>query len=247
MGRPIIDGDAQAEHGPGGQVGGRTGALIDLAVFLGVVGALFAVEAALALPQTWRGFAPITGSVVACWLLLRRRGRGWRDVGLRRPARLWALPVWCVVVFAVTMGLALAAQPLLFALFDAEPDLSRFAGLYRNLPMLLAVLASVWITAALFEELVYRGFVLDRLSGLLGGGGGATALAIVVQAVLFGALHFYQGPPGMVITGLVGLIFGAAFVAMGRNLVALIVVHGVIDTLSAIQFYLVDVTTLASG
>ncbi len=49
---------------------------------------------------------------------------------------------------------------------------------------------------------------------------------------MFGAAHAYQGPTGMIITGVLGLIFAIMYIASGRNLWLNIVVHGVYDTLS---------------
>jgi membrane protease YdiL (CAAX protease family) len=66
----------------------------------------------------------------------------------------------------------------------------------------------------------------------------AWAIALVVSAVIFGLGHAYQGPAGVIKTGAIGLAFGLAYLAVGRNLWPLIIAHGLIDTLDFVTHYL---------
>lgn len=60
------------------------------------------------------------------------------------------------------------------------------------------------VTAGFCEELVFRGYLQRQFLALTG----SAALAVLVQAVLFGIAHWYQGAKMMiVITGL-GVLFG---------------------------------------
>jgi membrane protease YdiL (CAAX protease family) len=54
---------------------------------------------------------------------------------------------------------------------------------------------------------------------------------------LFGMLHLYQGSWGFVFTGSVALVYGLAFIAFGRNLWALILVHGAWNSLAILRIY----------
>ena len=56
------------------------------------------------------------------------------------------------------------------------------------------------------EELLYRVWIMGRVAGH----GAGTATALVVSVVLFMAGHSYQGPAGMVASGLTGLVLGMA-------------------------------------
>ena len=67
--------------------------------------------------------------------------------------------------------------------------------------------------------------------------GDAGALAAIFQAILFGAAHPGQGPAGMVIVGLVGLVFGLVYLRAGRNLWPVILTHGIADSLSFTLLY----------
>jgi uncharacterized protein len=77
------------------------------------------------------------------------------------------------------------------------------------------------------EELLVRGFLLNRIEAVFGGGRGATLIAVLAQAALFGALHLYQGSFGFVFAALFASIYGVAYILFGRNLWPLILVHGI--------------------
>lgn len=214
---------------------------IDIALFLIAAAGLYAAEIAIAPPPLYTGFIGIVGSFLAVFAIMKFRGQRFSDLGLSRPRRILLVPVWVVVIFVTTFAVALGGQLVAAQFIQSAPDVSKFAPLYQNLPLFLVSLVSIWVTAAFFEEIVYRGFLLGRLLNILGDGLGPAILATLLHAVMFGALHAYQGLIGVITTGLVAIVFGIFFYLQKRNLWALIIVHGLIDTLSLIQFYLVGV------
>ena len=80
--------------------------------------------------------------------------------------------------------------------------------------------------------------IFHRLAILLGGSKAAWAIACVIQAALFGAIHAYQNPIGMLLTGTIGLISGIVFLAIGRNLWVPIIAHTLYDSARVVTFYL---------
>ena len=216
-------------------------ALADVLVFLTVTVALLFIDRALVPPGLYQGLIPIIGAFVAVWVIVRHRNQRLTDLGLSRPKSLRSIPLWFVAIFVTTLAVAGGGQLIALKFVDAAVDLSRFAVLHQNVTMLVVSLISVWVTAAFFEEIVYRGFLLDRLLTISGPGRISAVLMSLLQAVLFGLLHIYQGPLGVVTTGLVGFVFGLFYIAQQRNLWALILVHGTIDTINVVQFYLVGI------
>lgn len=175
---------------------------------------------------------------LATWLLRLRKLR-WADLGLRRPGWLRfglsiiaGLALTVAVAALVGLGLSRAGLP--------AASYTMFAPLQGNLPEYLFWLLPVtWLSAAVGEELLFRGFVRDALERLLGGSKTVPALAaIVAQAVLFGLLHLYQGAGGAVMAGSIGLVLGAVWLFSGRNLWAGIVVHGLVDSTAMTAIYL---------
>lgn len=198
-------------------------------VLLIVAGGLFGV-----IPFSSTPFLLLLG-----WLSLWLRGVGWRGVGLRRPASWGRVALLGLLTGLVFQCVSLyALEPLVARLTGELPDVSVFAPLVGSAQFLLLSLAVTWTLAAFGEEMVYRGYLLDRVAGLAGGGRAAWALALVLTSTLFGIVHLYQGASGVIATGLSGLVFGALYLASGRNLWAPIIAHGAYDTLGFTLIFL---------
>lgn len=95
---------------------------------------------------------------------------------------------------------------------------------------MLWVVLVAWFAAGLGEELLYRGFLLDRLMRLRGMRGRKWPAAII-QAVLFGLPHLYQGWGGVLVTATIGLFLAWLRFANRGNLWACILAHGAVDTI----------------
>ena len=173
------------------------------------------------------------------WLSLASRRRGWGSVGLERPHRPLA-----TVVLGVGCGLLLQAaslyllEPAIARWIGAAPDLGLFGAVEGDLELLGLSLALGWTLIAVGEELVYRGYLLDRLAELAGGGRRAWGASLMATSALFGLGHAYQGVAGIWAVGLNGLAFGALYLATGRNLWAPIVAHGTVDSIAFVLLYL---------
>lgn len=178
---------------------------------------------------------------VATWML-RSAGKRWSDVGLRAPRRWWIVGVAVVAGYLALGGAAALLQILVLPRLGlAGPDLAAFAGLRGDLPeYLFWALPVAFGSAAFGEELVARGFLTDRIATLMGGaapGGWVLFAAVLLQGVLFGACHAYQGLGGALVTAVVGMVLGLVWLWTGRNLWACIFLHGLVDFVSMTAFY----------
>lgn len=182
------------------------------------------------------------------WVGLRLRGRGWSHLGLpfARPspstvvrAIATSVLVCVAAVAAFAIGAIVAAN--LFGMPTAS-DTSAYAFMQGNLPMLLGVLAAAWIVSSLGEEVVYRGFLVNRLAELSAPPSRWT-IPVLVSAVIFGLAHYSWGPTGIVQTGFMGLVLGAAYVRLNRRLWVMVLAHAYMDTALFVQMYLGASTT----
>lgn len=168
---------------------------------------------------------------VLIWGLLRVRGRSWKDVGLRK-TRNWKrtalIAVGGVVVLHVFIGLLLT--PIVVDLTNQPLDIRRFEQLRGNLPALLGGLLIVWTVAAFFEEMVFRGYFLNRIADLFDKKIQGLAAGVLISSLIFGVGHIYQGVSGVILTGLVGIIYSLIYILNQRNLWALVLTHGLYDT-----------------
>ena len=139
-----------------------------------------------------------------------------------------------LLAFLVTeLSFDLVLQPFVSWLFDEPADYSVFDRLQGNTALLAKYILYTWLSAALAEELIYRG----ALTSLLLRTGLPANLALVAQALLFASAHFYQGWSGMAITFLFGLAFGIIYRWSGKQVYIVVLVHGLIDSLFLLLAY----------
>jgi membrane protease YdiL (CAAX protease family) len=185
-------------------------------------------------------FLGLAISLVFFWAASRLRGVGWGDFGLARP-KSWGrtLLISLCVALAVFAAVKVIINPVIGAFPNLQPrDMSRVAPLEGSLPNLIANLVGMYITAAFLEELLWRGYLIERLLDLVGKRSKlAWAIALLGSAAIFGLVHIDQGLAGMFKIGAVGLVFGLSYLAVGRNLWPLIIAHGLIDTLDFVSHY----------
>ncbi len=176
------------------------------------------------------------GIVAIVFLLLLTRGETFRDIGLKRPANVWGTLLMGLAIAAVMFAVHefLVRQGIISTtrLGDMASELKDDAGLA------LARIGLSVLVVGFVEELLFRGFILDRVATAFAGSGAAFIIAIVAQAVLFGLSHAYQNVEGMIFTGCVGLAFDLIFVLSGRNLWPLIIGHSVFDGMRAAYIYM---------
>ena len=110
------------------------------------------------------------------------------------------------------------------------PDLSALDDLHGNWKLLLLVLGADVDLAAFGEEMVYRGYLMNRVAGLLRNPKIAWTLSLIVVSFVFGLAHIDQGITGQVENMINGLLLGVIFLATGCNMWAAIIAHGVTDT-----------------
>lgn len=224
---------------------GRVSIAIELTVVLGL---LWIALAALPLTQVIKGgviehalmLLRMVALLAGATWLLRRTGRTWSDVGLRRPDSWWrvaGLVVGGYLLLGLTLQLLL---PLLLTLTGASPPVTAPFNELRGdlIQYLFFALPVSWGTAAFVEEMFARGYLLNRLVDLAGSERPwAWWIAAGAQGVLFGVGHAYQGLGGVMMTGLVGIAFGAIYLLGKRNLWACIILHGIVDSVTMTAFY----------
>lgn len=91
----------------------------------------------------------------------------------------------------------------------------------------------MWLQSAL-EELLERGFLITWVEGLFSNVKFRTAIAIIVQACIWGFRHSYDISERSISVFLIGIIMGIAYVKLDRNLWPVIIAHCAINTMSMI-------------
>lgn len=177
------------------------------------------------------------------WLGTRLRGLGAESLGLsfRWPGYKAMAVGFGKSLVVLVLGLAgFMLGSIVMANITGIPqqaDVSGYNYLAGNLPLLLVSLAAIYVVSSLGEEVIYRGFLIDRIERLLGSARGATWIAVIASSLVFGAAHFGWGPVGVVQTFFMGLAFALCFIWFKRNLWILVVAHADMDTALIVPLY----------
>ena len=217
---------------------GRDAAIAEVALVMLAIGAAWGFSKLLLYPALGVPdnapviLRPILG-FLAAWWLLRRAGLDWASLGLTNPAGRKGLAIAAAVAVGLYLAnLAISAWvlPLLAQWFPPTPGPSFLAYIRGNLPGFLLWAAIGWIVGGFMEECLFRGFLFTRVSQLFANPAAGIPVAVVAQAVLFGALHLYGGAFAFIYATVFAIAHGIFYVLLGRNLWPLIVVHGVWNT-----------------
>jgi membrane protease YdiL (CAAX protease family) len=178
----------------------------------------------------------LAAPVVLCLIIWP--GLGPAHLGLAWPhGYVVALGTWFVAILGVALGLSVvllrrrvrSGRPVygLRRVRALVPDRSGWRWAFAAL-----------ISASIVEELVYRGLLIavGRALGL------SVTVALVLTSVLFGLAHLYQGPAGMVGTGVLGFTLGYWLLATGSLLLA-IVLHLLVNIRALAVFRIVAPVT----
>jgi uncharacterized protein len=124
--------------------------------------------------------------------LLGERWSSWRDVARDVLIALVAWAVWT------------GAEALVAPMLGKDTAKSIDSMLPRG-----ALEVSVWvllsISAGFCEEAIFRGYLQKQFQAITG----SAALAILIQAVIFGISHGYQGLRNVIVISIFGALFGA--------------------------------------
>lgn len=173
------------------------------------------------------------------WLSLWLRRKNWKEMGLCRP------PSWLLVILigggiaVIGVFLEKAILPILLRLTgETQPQAIILAPHPGNLFYFLFLLIGVWLLAAIGEELVYRGYLLNRLIDLFGQSKARWGIGLIVGSLAFSLSHGISNRASIIGVFLIGLTEGGLYLVNRRNLWLSIVFHGIWYTSFLALFFL---------
>lgn len=177
--------------------------------------------------------------VLFAWISLRMRGLRWRDVGFTRPPNwLRAVGIGVIAGIALELFATFVTVPLLSQWTGKPPALEDFRPLVGNLRLVLMLIVPMWFLAAFAEEMVYRGYLMNRVAEIGRGTRTSWIVTLIVVSAYFGWVHGDQQVTGMIQESIAGLFLGVLYLACKRNLTIPIIAHGVANTLAFVLIYL---------
>jgi len=177
-------------------------------------------------------YAIIVGSqwllVAVCAWVLWRRGLRLADLGLIGSPPPAAAVMAVVLAGSIVFATARTARSFLRGSNDSLPShIRKVARILPASPIERAGFVPVAFTAGFCEEILYRGFLFFAFRQVIPSAG----LALGATAVAFGFAHLYQGPRGVITTGILGAILAWIY-WYGRSLWPGIGLHVVVDVAS---------------
>jgi len=180
-------------------------------------------------------------TILVATVVLKLRGSSWRQIGLARP-QSWKRTILLgigILVALLIMNIALQVIALNLPGAKLPPiDQSRFNPLEGNLAIFLLGLVLAWTTIAFGEEMFYRAFLITQFGDIFPGSKLGSVLALLSSSIIFGLVHWVEGPLGIVNTFAMGLLLGAVYLRSGRNLWITIVAHGLANSIRFLFLFL---------
>ena len=152
-----------------------------------------------------------------------------------QPVKFLALAALGVALIQL---LGIVLDPLLERLAGATRDLSRFSDVAGSPAAFFKLMALSWTVAAFGEELAFRIVLMRGIAFSLGDSRAAFGIALIAQAILFGLIHAYQGPAGIIGAGINGLIFGGLTLAARGSIWPAALAHGSSNSIGILCLYL---------
>ncbi len=200
----------------------------ELSLVLVLAGTVYVLGLVLHLPVLGLSSVAVAWALIG-WLL-RRHNYPWRMFGWHRPQN-WIRTLFLVFLgVGILFGLIRLLKPLITKFTGQSLDISHFQGMRGDLVVLGAGLLIVWTVASFGEEMVFRGYVLNRVAELSVNRRVGWILGVLVSSIIFGLGHVYQGWTGVFLAALAGGVYSAAYFLDRRCLWAPILIHGLYDT-----------------
>ncbi|MTI40895.1 CPBP family intramembrane glutamic endopeptidase [Fulvivirga lutimaris] len=196
----------------------------------------FAVASLSLILSIWKGSPGYLIGISAVMIMLWANRWNWIIIGLRKAKLISSIVKAFIYSIGIFILIDIITQPIIEGVFG-QVDISSLNGLRGNFISYVFFIVFMWIVAAFGEEFFYRGFIMKRLSQILGDTTKTWRIGALISAVFFGLAHMYQGPSGMITTGMIGFILGLIFMKE-RTLIVPILVHGIYDMIGITLIYL---------
>ncbi|MDH4057649.1 MAG: CPBP family intramembrane metalloprotease [Cyclobacteriaceae bacterium] len=158
-----------------------------------------------------------------------------REIGFRRPPNIFIM-----IGGGILAGVALKlfTKAVVMRLLGDDSLINvHFQYLYQNPTAALQFVFLIVFFAGFCEEIVFRGFLFQRLIKVLGNSTTSLVFVVIISSVLFGIPHLRQEFYGIVHATIVGLTFGTLYLVSKKNLWLLIVTHSFYDLFSLLLIY----------
>jgi membrane protease YdiL (CAAX protease family) len=152
-------------------------------------------------------FIPLSALLVLAWA--RLSATPLTELGFSPPSS-WFMTIVTGAMTGIITKLAMKA--IVMPLFGAPPINYTYRYITGNAAALPWVLYAAIVGAGFGEEVLFRGYLFERLGRLMGPGPQTTVACVLITTFLFAVAHFpEQGLPGVQQAAVMGLVFGTLY------------------------------------
>ena len=142
-----------------------------------------------------------------------------------------------LIAVTIVVGISNMFNPIMEKLLNKEVDTSAYGELAGNLEFVQSYWWKAMLSAAVAEEIFYRGFAFYVLGRLLQDIKYDKVIIVLITALYFGLSHSFQGITGVLGISLAAIVFGSGYYLSKKNLYALILAHALVDSWSLFSLY----------
>ncbi|MBC7850382.1 MAG: CPBP family intramembrane metalloprotease [Chitinophagaceae bacterium] len=169
--------------------------------------------------------------IIVWWLY----SRPFDVLGFTRPSSIGkSIPWWMIALF-----LFMYLFDMFYSLFEKNEREDTIEKLHDQTPFMpteirdLPAYTVMCISAGVFEEIVFRGYLINFFQYVFASVPAGAAWAVITPAIIFSIAHFYQGPGAVFKILVLSLLFGMIFWHSG-SLYAVILLHFFVDFISGL-------------
>jgi membrane protease YdiL (CAAX protease family) len=143
----------------------------------------------------------------------------------RSQSLLQSIGLGFAVYIVGLMSIAMVSSILIFTPLFQHRNEALILAMVPHTPIEYVVWFGVSLTAAVCEELIFRGYLLQQLIALTG----RPIVSVVLAALLFGSVHLYEGLSAVLPLAALALVYGSVVRYCKGDLRAVVVAHTLQD------------------
>lgn len=174
----------------------------------------------------------LTALLIGIWFL---SGKGWNELGFKWPQiddfqGIWLLSGVFLLAYVIDAWWQLRNKK---ARIKQVKEWGKYTPFLPTTWKQMAGFLSVVFTAAICEEILFRGFLIHYLLQFLDNSISATMIAIFVPSFLFATSHFYQGWQAVLKIAILASVFSTLLILTGSLLIP-IILHFLVNLISGL-------------
>lgn len=170
--------------------------------------------------------------ILVVWFLYKRP---FEEIGFRLPVNEYQTITW--ILCGVFLFIFLADS--LYSSWEMHQSDKGFEEFLQQAPFMptekddLPTYFIMCLSAAVFEEIVFRGYLITLIHQLFSTHPAASTIALLLPAILFSIAHYYQGITAVFKIAVLSFLFGMIYWYSG-SLIPVIILHFIVDAVSGL-------------